>query len=509
MYGIRCDEASVAAYIADVEGTEPDSPPESPAHSEFDERGREQPQFLIDNAFLHSLGNDQLEEPPEDSLVPADQFTLQGRYSEKTFQGILPDTGAAEFSTAGHGQFLALRRDDPQVKMDLSRAGEAVIRFGKGTQLTSIGTTTLGTPIGDITFHVINSPTPFLLCMKDMDKLGVFLRNTTNELVQHQESGPDKVVPVVRKWGHPWFFVAKREAGAFLTETEPRRLHRRFGHPAVDRLNRLLKDAGHDPDPAILETISQFCHQCQLKGASPRRFKFTLKDDCDFNYEIFVDVLYLDGEPVLHVVDGGTSFQAGRFLPSLSTKDTWEALRAAWVDTYLGPPDHLVHDAGTNFASSEFRNEAKFMGITCRQVPTEAHWSIGKVERYHGPLRRAFEILTAEIGTICSKEAILQMAFKAVNDTAGPDGLIPTLLVFGAFPRINLDSPPTPSTLKRAEAVAKAMRTLRKHRAERQVRDALAARNGPDTSDVLSAPLQSEMLVWREKDGWQGPYNLA
>jgi hypothetical protein len=33
-----------------------------------------------------------------------------------------------------------------------------------------------------------------------------------------------------------------------------------------------------------------------------------------------------------------------------------------------------------------------------------------------------------------SAEAALQMAVKAVNDIAGLDGLIPTLLVFGAYP---------------------------------------------------------------------------
>ncbi len=35
---------------------------------------------------------------------------------------------------------------------------------------------------------------------------------------------------------------------------------------------------------------------------------------------------------------------------------------------------------------------------------------------------------------------MLQMAFKVVNDTAGPDGLVATLLVFGAYPRIVMDS---------------------------------------------------------------------
>jgi len=28
----------------------------------------------------------------------------------------------------------------------------------------------------------------------------------------------------------------------------------------------------------------------------------------------------------------------------------------------------------------------------------------------------------------------LQMAFKAINNTAGLEGLVPTLLVFGAYP---------------------------------------------------------------------------
>ena len=35
------------------------------------------------------------------------------------------------------------------------------------------------------------------------------------------------------------------------------------------------------------------------------------------------------------------------------------------------------------------------------------------------------------------------MAIKAINDTAGPDGLVPTLLVYGAYPRISNLDPPT------------------------------------------------------------------
>ncbi|KAI1680203.1 hypothetical protein KJE20_10843 [Pyrenophora tritici-repentis] len=149
------------------------------------------------------------------------------------------------------------------------------------------------------------------------------------------------------------------------------------------------------------------------------------------------------------------------------------------------------------------------MGVTCKQVPTEAHWSVGKTERYHAPLRRAWDILHDELQDDMSDEAILQMAVKAVNDTAGPDGLVPTLLVFGAYPRMTTESPPAPSMVRRSEAIQKATKALRKLTAERQVADALNTRNGPATADMLALPLQSEVLVWRESDGWNGPYKIA
>jgi hypothetical protein len=55
------------------------------------------------------------------------------------------------------------------------------------------------------------------------------------------------------------------------------------------------------------------------------------------------------------------------------------------------------------------------------------------VERYYSPLQRAYQIITTEIPKI-SKEMALQMAFKAINDIASLEGLVPILLVFGAYP---------------------------------------------------------------------------
>ncbi|KAM4067357.1 DUF1421 multi-domain protein [Hirsutella rhossiliensis] len=417
-HGQKSSSRPFTTFLADYEGDPDEDQTSDSADDDSDDQSDSffAAAFLSNRAFRHRIHTVEGE-----SICEESQHFLLDRYNRTSFQG----------SCLTRMPTVQLRKN----------ATIATVRFGGNEPTNTIGITTVITPIGEVVFHVINMSTPFLLCLKDMDRLGAYLNNVTNELICG-----DKRIPIVRKWGHPWFFLRKDEAAiAFLSEAELRRLHTRFGHPNRD-------------DPKILSF-------CQIKADAPRRFKFTLKDNCDFNYELIVDVMHLDSRPVLHAVDLATSFQAGRFLQNISAKETWEALK-------LCPPDVITHDAGTNFASSEFQAEAKLLGIT-------SHWSIGKVERYHAPIRRAYEILKAELKT-ASAESLLQMAFKSVNDTAGPD------------------------------AVTKAMAELRKLVAKRKVNDALNARNGPNTIEKmpLSLPLGSEVRVFREKGGWKGPYKV-
>ena len=44
-----------------------------------------------------------------------------------------------------------------------------------------------------------------------------------------------------------------------------------------------------------------------MSQKSPGRFKFSLKNDYEFNFQIDVDIFYLDGKPVLQVVDSATA----------------------------------------------------------------------------------------------------------------------------------------------------------------------------------------------------------
>src|SRR5271169_5652552 len=100
------------------------------------------------------------------------------------------------------------------------------------------------------------------------------------------------------------------------------------------------------------------------------------------------------------------------------------------------------------------------------------------------------------------------MAVKAVNNTAGPNGLVPTLLVYRAYLRISNLGPPAPSITERAAAIRNAMAEIVKLRAKQTVNNALHHRNGPNTTSVHSPPLNSEVLLWRESGNWTAPYRL-
>ena len=110
----------------------------------------------------------------------------------------------------------------------------------------------------------------------------------------------------------------------------------------------------------------------------------------------------------------------------------------------------ITHNVGTNFTAVEFQQYASSLAIATKEVLVEAANTMSLVERYHKPLHQAYEVIEDEFndgntsGT-APKALLLQMAIKAVSNTASYNGLVPTLLVFGAYPRMLELSPPTPT----------------------------------------------------------------
>lgn len=200
----------VAAQLAALLDRKPEVPPECNDGDDFFEPGTNDhwsttAPYLADQTSLYALsGNDiqnagTLTESSEES-IPED------RYSRKSYQGIMPKTGAANLSTVGKEQLMALQREDSGVTFDATTAGRHSVALEDGTITTNVGTATVHTAIGIIKFEVVDELTPFILCLKDMDDLCVFFNNIRNELVQETERGNVRY-PVTRKWGHPWFHL--------------------------------------------------------------------------------------------------------------------------------------------------------------------------------------------------------------------------------------------------------------------------------------------------------------
>jgi hypothetical protein len=143
----------------------------------------------------------------------------------------------------------------------------AVITFGIGTA-SSIGSITIKTPIGLVEFHVLKTDTPFLLCIDDMDALGAYYNNVKNIIIT-----PEGTFPVIQRFGHP-FLLWDESLESFitnslsrnpspLTEPELRCLHRHFGHPATERLHRILERAGYNEiNKKSIEYIMKYCLHC-------------------------------------------------------------------------------------------------------------------------------------------------------------------------------------------------------------------------------------------------------
>ena len=227
----------------------------------------------------------------------------------------------ATSSTARYGQVQAYIRTYHTGTIDTTTAGAVKAHFGIG-QTTSIGTINVESPIGIIIFHVVTADTPFLFCLQDMDKLGIYFNNLSDTIVKGNIT-----IPVVRTFNHP-FMVWGNISINYLTDAELRQLHCQPGYPSVNRLIRTLQRAGHD-NPShhrILEHTTKFCSFCQQHRRSPGRFKFTLKNNIQFNHTLIVNIMYIGNSPVLHVVDETTSFQAARWLQDISASHIWDTL---------------------------------------------------------------------------------------------------------------------------------------------------------------------------------------
>lgn len=211
------------------------------------------------------------------------------------FKGIMFDTGAVRSSSGNTTQYLSYCAM-MGVPAAIDKEKQALVRFGIGEEISS-GMAKLKFPVDDVwlefSVHVVDADVPILICIDDMDQIGVYFNKLTNT-PHHPASGRYAIVKRIQ--GHP--FLCWNPVGQFhFTTSELQRLHRRFGHPAANKLAKVLTRTGIDETPAhthkVLHDIGKRCTPCQQNAQEPRRFKFRLKHNVEFNHTVYIDIFYI------------------------------------------------------------------------------------------------------------------------------------------------------------------------------------------------------------------------
>lgn len=392
------------------------------------------------------------------------------------------------------------------------RAKAASFLFG-GVSTPSLGTVRIRVPVSptlyaDLSVDVVDLDVPFLFGLDMFDELGLYVNNVEDRLKCDRRA---IATPLVRKGNHIYLEWGNE---AHYTTTELDRLHRHFAHPHPERLAAILRQA-KDPNVTTgtrqqLDQLSEECDVCQRLARAPGRFRVALPPgDIAFNRTVLIDIMYLDGDPVLYVIDKDTRFGAAGFMSAGETAEaTWKLYDRIWASVYVGHPEAMHADQGPQFRSATWAALAHSAGITLVNSGVESHNALGSGERYHAFLRNVYRRVHAEHPGL-DKESMLAMAVAAVNQTAGTGGLTPTLLVFGVIPRMPVAPIRVPSQQDRSAALITARKEMAAQVARTRVRTALSTPVPADADRDVQPGTQ--VLVYREPpvDSRQGPYTVV
>lgn len=382
-----------------------------------------------------------------------------------------------------------------------------------------------GVPTINVELDVVSADIPALLGMDLMDRESLTPCTVMNKLIKRipddsSESGYKDIwnVPLYKaSSGH---LYAKMECAIpiHITKMQLARLHRQFSHPSTDKLFNLIRKARpEDATPEtrrLLDEIVKHWAPFQRIQRAPRRFRVTMgTEHIQFNERVLMDVMYLDGRPLLHVVDEGTHMSAAQFLPNKSTKSVWNAFLKCWCNIYTGMPNRILVDQGTEFGST-FVHLAAECGATVDHTGVEAHSSLGLCERYHEPIRTIYRKLRTEHPNM-PRDLALSLALKGMNDVSRPEGITPSSLVFGTYPPMHTpheSQPGKKDQTEREALIKKVTSDMEKHMAKMKISRAL--KHSTPQASKENFEVNDTVLVWRENTisnrigEWLGPFSI-
>ena len=99
--------------------------------------------------------------------------------------------------------------------------------------------------------------------------------------------------------------------------------------------------------------------------------------------------MYIDGNPVFHLIHDDTQFSAAQFLPKISSISIWECILTCWDTVYTGLPNKFTVDQGSQFQKT-FAELAALQDVKVVQTGIQSQNVLGIGESYHSLLRNTY-----------------------------------------------------------------------------------------------------------------------
>lgn len=208
-------------------------------------------------------------------------------------------------------------------------------------------------------------------------------------------------------------------------------------HPSTGSLfnlvNRAYPQNINEQIQQLLQENADDCEHCPKHSVPLFRFPASIPNEkIILNRELLLDLIWLDGKAVLHVLVNETGFQNERFIRNKTAEGQWTDFINCWASVYTDFRETICVDRERTFLYSAFKENKTQVGIDLEFSAIEANNSISQGEPYRHLLRSIFNIITDTRPNMDDKSK-LRVAVKDLNDAMGPNSFVPSLFVLGVL----------------------------------------------------------------------------
>ena len=291
------------------------------------------------------------------------------------------------------------------------------------------------------------------------------------------------------------------------------KLHSQFSHPSARNLIKLVVGAGWGNDHELINQITKVSEECKIcqeyKKPTPRPIA-GLPMATEFNEVVAMDLKYINGDWILHLIDHVSRFSAAAYVRSKKPEEIIENIFQIWISVF-GPPKRFLSDNGGEFNNKMFRDLCESFNIRVLTTAAEAPWSNGLCERHNAVLGDMLLKTLAE--NHCNKKTALCWVIHAKNSLANVHGFTPYQLAIGYTPKLPsnlfneppaLESSESKSVLNHLNAIAAARRAFVEADSSERIKRALRHNIRP-SNNTKFYPGESVYYKRADSKKWKGP----